>query len=355
VTKARFDAGEPEVANRPTIEQLAQAAGVSVATVDRVLNRRAHVRAKTARRVHEAALEIGFHASGLIGQRIREELPEYRLGFLLLNTGQTFYGEFARQLAAAVDEASGFRGVCMIERASPGAPDEIAARLAELGSRCMAVGVVAPEHPALAAAVASLTERGIPVFSLLSDFAAGTRQAYIGVHNGKVGRTAAWMIANCARRPGKVALFVGSHRFHGHEAREMGFRAFFREEAPQFAVLDTLVNLEDARFTHDALVDLAGRHADLAGCYVAGGGMEGAISALRLIAPERRPVMICNELTGLSRAALADKVVTMVISTPIRAISREVVALMAQSLSAKGEGRFADCFLPFEIHLPESI
>lgn len=343
------------MANRPTIEQLAEAAGVSVATVDRVLNKRAHVRARTAKRVHEAALEIGFHASGLIGQRIREELPEYRLGFLLLDTGQTFYGEFARQLELAVGEAADFRGVTVIDRASPRAPDEIAARLTALASRSMAVAVVAPEHPAVTAAVMSLAEKEIPVFSLLSDFAAGIRQAYVGVHNGKVGRTAAWMIANCARRPGKVALFVGSHRFHGHEAREMGFRAFFREEAPQFTVLDTLVNFEDARFTHDALLDLSRHHTDLAGCYVAGGGMEGAISAARLIAPESRPVMICNELTGLSAAALADKVITMVISTPLQAISRDVVRLMARSLSGKDSGRITDCFLPFDIHLPESI
>ena len=54
---------------RPTIEQLARAAGVSVATVDRVLNRRARVRAKTAKRVHEAAIAIGYPTTNLIGQR----------------------------------------------------------------------------------------------------------------------------------------------------------------------------------------------------------------------------------------------------------------------------------------------
>jgi LacI family transcriptional regulator len=340
---------------RPTIEQLAEAAGVSVATVDRVLNRRAHVRAQTAKRVHEAALEIGFHASRLIGERIREELPEYRLGFLLLTTGQTFYGEFARQLTQAVAEATDFRGVAIIDRASPRSPDEIAAKLTELAARCMAVAVVAPEHPSITTAVASLAEQGTPVFSLLSDFAAGTRRAYVGVHNGKVGRTAAWMIANSARRAGKVALFVGSHRFHGHEAREMGFRAFFREEAPQLTVLDTLVNFEDLQFTHDALLELIGKHDDLVGCFVAGGGMEGAIAALRSVPAERRPVMICNELTPLSSAALADKVITMVINTPIRAISVQVVRLMAESLEARDTGRVADCFLPFDIHLPESV
>ena len=150
------------------------------------------------------------------------------------------------------------------------------------------------------------------------------------------------MIANCAKRPGKVALFVGSHRFHGHEAREMGFRAYFREEAPAFTLLETLVNFEDPQFTEDALLDLARERSDFVGCYVAGGGMEGAVSAMRKLPAERRPVMVCNELTALSRVALAERAITMVINTPLGAISREVVRMMAQALGAKSDGRVAD-------------
>ncbi|SDZ47366.1 LacI family transcriptional regulator, partial [Jannaschia faecimaris] len=43
------------MANRPTIADLARAAGVSTATVDRVLNGRLSVRAETARKVQDAA------------------------------------------------------------------------------------------------------------------------------------------------------------------------------------------------------------------------------------------------------------------------------------------------------------
>lgn len=340
---------------RPTIERLAERAGVSVATVDRVLNRRAKVRAKTAKRVYEAAVAIGYPATSLIGQRVRDELSEYRLGFLLLDTGSTFYATFEKELRRATVEASDFRGLVVLDHASPREPDQIAARLSDLASRAEAVAVVAPEHPAVSAVAAAIAARGIPVFSLLSDFAPGTREAYVGVHNGKVGRTAAWMIANAAKRPGKVALFVGSHRFHGHEAREMGFRAFFREEAPEFALMETLVNFEDPKFTEEALLELTREHANFVGCYVAGGGMEGAIAAARKLPNERRPVMICNELTPVSRAALADRMITMVINTPLVAISDEVVRMMARSLGAKGDQRIGDVFLPFEIHLPESI
>lgn len=343
------------MAKRPTISDLARASGVSVATVDRVLNSRLPVREETAQRVYEAATVIGYHAAGLIKQRIRKDLPEYRLGFLLQKPEQHFYQEFARELETATSKALRFRGVPVIDFWSSQAPEDIVAHLEKLAAKTNAVALVSPDHPTVTAAVESLKARGVPVFSLLSDFASGVREGYVGLNNRKVGRTAAWMIAKCARRPGKVAVFVGSHRFHGHELREIGVRAYFREHAPDFTVLETLVNLETADLTHQAMLDLLERHPDLIGCYIAGGGMEGAITAMRMARPAHHPIMICNEITPESRAALADNIVTMVIATPLARLCRELVDLMAHAIKDGAANAPGQTFLPFDIYLPENI
>src|SRR5580765_8202288 len=99
------------MAKRPTITDLARISGVSVATVDRVLNSRLPVREETARRVYEAANAIGYHAAGLIKQRLRQDLPEYKLGFLLQRPEHHFYQEFAREIHEATAQATGFRAV----------------------------------------------------------------------------------------------------------------------------------------------------------------------------------------------------------------------------------------------------
>lgn len=340
---------------RPTISDLARASGVSVATVDRVLNGRLPVKEDTARRVYEAATEIGYHAAGLIKQRLHKELPEYRLGFLLLRPNDPFYRAFANEIEKAVAQSQRFRGVATIDFAETIALEEIIERLRRLAAKSRAVALVSPDHPTLTTVIEELRQRGIPVFALLSDFANGVREGYVGVDNLKVGRTAAWMIAKCARRPGKVALFVGSYRFHGHELREIGFRAFFREHAPDFTVMETLVNQESYQLTHEGLVGLLAEHADLAGCYVAGGGGEGAISALRQARPEAMPVMVCNEITPDRRAALAEGLLTMVIDTPLRPLCAELVGLMAHTLERGTANAPGQTFLPFGIYLPESI
>lgn len=341
--------------SRPTIADLAAKAGVSVATVDRVLNGRHRVREDTARRVYEAANAIGYHAAALIRQRMTADLPELDLGFLLQKEHQPFYQAFARELQLAVDSAAGFRGRTHFRFVKEQTPSDVSEGLEALAGRCKAIALTSLDHHTVTKTVESLKARGIPVFSLLSDFAQGVRESYVGLNNMKVGRTAAWLISRTARRPGKVAIFVGSHRWHGHELRETGFRSFFREHAPQFQVLEALVNLETRQVTHEATLNLLGRHPDITGFYVAGGGMEGAISALREEPPAELPSVIVNELTPESAAALQDHLVTGVIATPLPQLCRALVDLMAASVRNGPSETPGQLFLSFNLHVPESL
>jgi LacI family transcriptional regulator len=341
--------------SRPTIADLAREAGVSVATVDRVLNARHRVREETARRVYEAAHRIGYHAASVIKQRLQAELPEMRLGFILQKERQSFYRAFAAEIEEAVRLAPGIRGRAMIEFATTQSASETAGLIEELGGRVQAVGATAINHHAITEAVHHLKSRGVPTFALLNDFAQGVRENYIGLNNLKVGRIAAWMISKAARRAGKVAIFVGGHRWHGHELRETGFRTYFREYAPQFEVLDTLINLETRQLTHEATLDLLDRHPDLQGFYVAGGGMEGAISAVREVREPEELAIVVNEITPESRAGLLDRYVTLVNATPLRRLCGDLVALMVNAVENGMAESPGQRFLPADIYVPESV
>ena len=340
---------------RPTIADLAKAAGVSVATVDRVINGRYKVREETSRRVYEAANAIGYHALSLLRQRVFEDLPQVRLGFVLQKQKQYFYQAFAKEIEAATLAMPGIRGIPQIEFMAAQTPTSMVESLKLSAARNQAIAMVGPDYPAVTTVVQDLKAKGIPVFSLLSDFASGVREGYVGLNNRKAGRTAAWMIAKAAKKPGKVAVFVGSHRFHGHELREIGFRSFFREHAPEFEVVDTLVNLETRQITHEATLDLLNRHPDLVGFYVAGGGMEGAISAIREEKLQGKLQVVVNELTPESRDALADEIVTMVISTPLQNLCRDLVSLMVSTVQNGPATVPGQTFLPFDIFTSENI
>ena len=343
------------MARRPTMKDVAEAANVGVATVDRVLNGRMKVRDETARKVLEAAHSIGYHATSLIEQRLRTDLPEVRLGFVLQKERQSFYKALSAEIEGAVRAAPGIRGRCVIEYATSQSPTEVAELLAGMRGRVDAIAALSVNHNVTTEMVRTLRAEGVPVYALLSDFAQGERINYIGMNNLKVGRLAAWMIATAAPRTGKIALFVGGHRWHGHELRETGFRSYFTEFAPHLDVLDTLVNLETRQLTYEATLDLLARHPDTAGIYLAGGGMEGAIAALREVRQPGQVALVVNELTAETRAALADRYLSMVISTPLAPLCADLVGLMAATALGKGDQVPSQHFLEPVLYLPESV
>ena len=341
------------MARRATITDVAKEAGVSVTTVDRAINGRATVRPETLQRIAEAAHRVGYHGKGLFRSRLELGVPVVRLGFVLLKQAQDFYQDFSRTLEATVAARTDVRGEAIIRYSSSQSPAEFAELLTELGSRCDAVAAVAVNDRRLDQVVRDLKEQGVPVFSLLNDFAQGIRKTYIGMNNLKVGRQAGWMITKAAKSPGKLAIFVGGNRWHGHDLREVGFRSYIREHAPDFSVLDTLVNLETRKVTYEATLDLLDRHPDLTGIYVAGGGMEGAIAALRERHDAPAVSLVVHERTGVSHAALLEGYCTMIIVTPLEEFCRDVVTRMIRASQEEDDGESGQHFLDPRILLPE--
>jgi LacI family transcriptional regulator len=343
-----------KMAKRPGMAALAQAAGVSIATVDRFLNGREPVRAETAEMITKAAARIGHPAARRL-TGVVADVPPFRFGIVLHKQGQDFYKAFAEELHRAVAACAGVKGRLVLEFSASQSPSEMAGLLRSMAGRCDALAATAVNHPEVTAAVEALREAGLPVFSLLSDFAQGVRAGYLGLNNLKHGRVAGWIMALTAAKPGKLAVFVGGHRWHGHELRETGFRAHIRECAPHLQVLEGMVNLETRQLTYEATLAILARHPDLRGIYVAGGGMEGAIAALREARPPGEVALVVSALTPESRGGLAEGVVTMVIDTPLEKLCRALLAMMVRSCEAGVPAEGTQHFLPPDIHVPDSI
>ena len=110
------------MARRTTLRDIAIQAGVGVATVDRVLNRRAPVTAKTATRVLAAAEALNYHARGLMRHRVEAMVPARTLGFILQKQGKWFYQSLARHVrdsAAALRQSRASVEIEFIENLSP--------------------------------------------------------------------------------------------------------------------------------------------------------------------------------------------------------------------------------------------
>jgi LacI family transcriptional regulator len=311
------------------------------------------VREDTAIRVVQAAEAIGYHATGLLKRRLTET-PQRKFGFLLQKR-DAFYQKLGKDLADATKAASFIEGKPVIEFMDELVPSIIAARIREVGPRVDALAVVAVDHPLVIEAVEAVIASGKPVFTLLSDISTVAKTGHIGLDGRKVGRTAAWTISRTATGPGKIGILVGSHRYSNQELAEISFRSYMRELAPEFTLLEPIVNLDDERIAYEAVTDMVERNSDLVGIYVCGGGQDGLIRALRDEGAGRRIVAVCNELTVTTRAALIDGTVDLLLATPTTAIATRIVDLMAKTCSVAELPHLPPMLFPADLHISENI
>jgi LacI family transcriptional regulator len=339
--------------DRPTITDLAKAAGVSVATVDRVLNQRLPVRSDTTQRVVAAAEAIGYHATGLLKRRM-VEVPKRRFGFLLQKR-DNFYLEFGRELVAATKASKDIEGKPILEFMEELVPSTIAGRLVEMASRVDAVAFVAMDHPQVNQAVEAVVALGKPVFTLLSQITTSACTSHLGLDSRKNGRIAGWTISRMAKKTGKIGILVGSHRYLNQELSEISFRSYMREHAPEFQLLEPIINLDDERIAYEAVTEMLAQYPDLVGIYVSGGGQDGLIRALREFKKGPRPIAVCNELRVTIRSALIDGVVDLVLVTPIAALSKRTIEMMVKATSGAETPHVPPVLLPPDIYLSENI
>jgi LacI family transcriptional regulator len=337
---------------RPTINDLAQAAGVSVSTVNRVLAGARNVRSPTVQLVKEAAEHIGFYGLGSIRSQFSAKRVKYRFGFLLLQPSRTFYKMLASQLEVGAKLIEDSDVEVVVHFAEDLSPQNFANKMLELGQTCDAVGVVAAVHPLVSQAVDALEQKNVPVFALISQLSATGSVNYVGPDNWKVGRTAAWAIANLCKAPGKIGILVGNHRYRCQEMNESGFRSYFREHAPEFTLLEPLSTFETSAVAEELTEKLLGENPDLKGLFVAGGGISGAMNALRA-SRNTGIVSVAHQLMDNTRNGLLDGTLSMVINDPLDRLVNETLNGMIRSCKMQ-EGR-QTLVLPFEIYTRENI
>lgn len=343
--------------HRPTIADLARAADVSVSTVNRILSGSASVRTATIQRVQDAADEIGYYGLGILDARKKQSMPHHRLGFLLQQSSRDLYQLVARKIREA---AAGWRDAqieAVVEFVDRLEPENIATRLMKLGSACNAVALVAADHPLIGQTVQLLRSQGRPVVAYITDQSAPQRAGYVGADNWKLGRTAAWFIANTLCRPGRVQVLIGNHRYQCQDISEASFRSYMREHAGHLVIDDSLPTHEEPKEAHRLVSNLLAERQDLVAAYVAGGGISGVLQALREAPEERRRGfrLVCRDIGPETRRGLAEGLITAALCHPLEQTSQQLIQTMIDAIGQASSGAILQRTVPFEIVTPESL
>ena len=200
-----------ERAKHFSIKQLATQAGVSKATVDRVLHQRGSVHAQTRRRIEQALDELeSQEKNGLaVGRTFHVDV--------IMHTPKRFSAAVQAAIVAQLASLAPFRiapRFHLFEEIEPQAMHDQLLRCLDTGSQ----GVVlkAADEPAVNQAVKQLIAAGIPVVTLVTDLPQSERIGYVGMDNRTAGQTAAYLMSRWLPALAQdVAVVIGSELFRG--------------------------------------------------------------------------------------------------------------------------------------------
>ncbi|RYH02569.1 LacI family DNA-binding transcriptional regulator [Salipiger sp. IMCC34102] len=319
---------------RTTVSQIAREAGVSPATVDRVLNDRDGVRPRTRDIVLQVARALGYFGpptgtGTTMKMRMDFVLPAGSNSFMRSLRKFLLEEAHARpEISATIHEIEGFN------------PERLSAKLHDLRGRTDAVGLVALDHPQVREAINDLAKSGVRIATLVSDIPTVDKVGYVGVDNRAAGRLAGLLLGRFLP-PGRhnVAVFIGSLAYRGHEEREMGVRSILSEEFPDMRIAGTAEVSDDRDLAYSETMRFLQR-GDISGIYSIGSGNQGIARALREAKVEREVVFIGHDLTDATRLMLLDRTMDAVVDQNPRVEAREIVRLLASSVKGSTEPEY---------------
>lgn len=305
---------------RFTVKQIAAQAGISTATVDRVLNRRPGVHAQTRLQVERALAELERRAAAslAIGWNLYVDV--------IMHSPVRFTTLVQAAVERAMADLDPFRVSARFHLFEDIGPAELV-RLIEARAADRPGGIIlkASDEPAIAEAVNRVTAGGVPVVTLVTDLPRSQRLAYVGMDNRAAGRTAAFLLGRVLdERKGSVIAHLGSHNFQGEEERELGFRALLRERFPKLAIVEVSGTYGLDRETRRQVALCLKERRDIIAVYSMGGGNRGILQAFD---EAERPVLayIGHDLDAENRALLLAGRIDAIIDHDLAADARDAL------------------------------
>ncbi len=288
---------------RTTLVDVADVAGVSLATVDRVFNHRPGVSPRTAERVEQALVRLGYRPDPAAVRLARG--IQYQFCFVLPTGTNSFMnllaGQVERTLIALADQQA-YGDVVRVDVFDPNALSET---LRSLIGRYHGVATVALDHPLVRDAINALVDAGTSVVTLVSDVPNSKRHRFVGIDNSAAGRTAGTLMGRFAGgRSGPVGLIAGSLALRDHVERMFGFQQVLASEFPALRTLPALEGRDDTQRCRAVADKLLAEQPDLIGIYSIGAGNRGIADALEKAGRARDVIFLGHELTDHSRRYL---------------------------------------------------
>ncbi len=302
---------------KPTMQQIAEAAGVSRGTVDRALHHRGRIAPEVEARIFSIAKELGYSSEKL---KKGNHVPsagrrQIRIGVITYLCNAGFMQEINRGIRQAQEELRDWN-VEILLRESDSIDEkkqlEDLDELIEAGIDGLAVMPI--DSGAVRQRLYDIeTSSALPLVMFNSDLPGVPRLSYVGMDNTRSGRTAAGLMNMLTGGRGKILIITGSFSNQLNSARVDGFTKEVKESFPGLSIAAVQSSFDSSkevrRIVESAMLGISG----INGIYVVSSGQTGIRDAFRTLGLERRPHVIIYDQTPRNEQLLKEDVVDFLI------------------------------------------
>ena len=193
-----------------TIKEIAELAGVSRGTVDRVLNKRGSVNPQTAEKILEIAQALDYkpNRAGLV---LAAQKKNLKLGVILFGEGNPFFDEVIDGIRHKEEELACYNCSVIIRRVAVDTDEQLRVIDEMVRDGINGIAISPTNDPRLAAKIDELFQQEIPVVALNTDIKNCKRLAFVGSNYYQTGATAAGLMRLIAKGDDvNVGIIAGS-------------------------------------------------------------------------------------------------------------------------------------------------
>lgn len=325
---------------RATIQMVAEKAGVSRGTVDRVINSRGYVKEEVRERVLDAMRNLEYmpvHMEQAQALGLFTSKHTCKLGVLLPDWGGHFLKEISMGIEGARKFLKDFGTEVITERCETELPGEFAEKVdALIKQGAQGIAICSKNHPIIAEKINQTAKDEIPVITYNSDIPGTKRLCFVGEDIRRSGKVAGELMSKCIPAGAKVLAAVGNLEFDGHKQRLQGFLDQMKKNgfaAPNIEIVQTY---NDYSLSYKKVAETLEKIPDLAGIYMANHSVTACAEAVSNAEKEGKIRVISHDTTEETRRLLKQGSVDFVIEQDLYTQGYQPLILL-YNLIEKGE------------------
>jgi len=300
----------------PTIKEIADLAGVSRGTVDRVLNNRGSVHPDKEKKVLQIMKALNY-TPNLAGKTLAIRKKQLKFGYILFSSTSSnpFFLDVVDGIESRAAELSEYGISVDIRYSVIGDPSLQVKLIDELIENGIDGLVITPiNHQLVIDRIRELSAVNFPVITANSDLPGSGRLAYVGSDYFKSGETAAGILNMICGGRARVGIVMGSPLVLCHSERVAGFTRRIGNAYNNIEIIDTEINHDDDIQSFVVTKRLLENHPEIDSLFLVAAGVIGACRAVNEMGLEGKIKLVSYDTTIASKELIKSGAIAVAIT-----------------------------------------